>query len=108
VSSAASELFKAVYIVAMGACALGLLRLALLERLDAPLKLAVGSFLVLMLLPTTYLYLRLAFPAASEAVLPFQSMAIWVYGPLLLTVLHLTSHQRMRRWHFAGYLYVDE
>jgi AraC-like DNA-binding protein len=99
----ASELFKAIFIVAIFACLCGLVRLAALERLDARIRLTAGSFLALMLLPSTYLYLRLAFPALAEALLPLQSMAIWLYGPLLLVVLHLVSNRRMRAWQLAAY-----
>jgi AraC-like DNA-binding protein len=96
------ELFKAIFAVAMFVCVCGLTRLALLARLDVRLKLAAGAFLALMLLPTAYLYLRLAFPAAAAALLPFQSMAIWMYGPLLLAVLHVTANRRMPGWEIAA------
>jgi AraC-like DNA-binding protein len=102
-TSAATELFKAIFAVAIFACVCGLVRLALLEQLDARLKLAVGGFLSLMLMPTGYLYLRLAFPEAAASFLPFQSMSIWAYGPLLLAVLHIVSNRRMRSWQIAAY-----
>jgi AraC-like DNA-binding protein len=102
-TSAATELFKAIFAVAIFACVCGLVRLALLEQLEARLKLVVGSFLTLMLMPTGYLYLRLAFPQAAASLLPFQSMSIWAYGPLLLAVLHIVSNRRMRSWRIAAY-----
>jgi AraC-like DNA-binding protein len=102
-TSAATELFKAIFAVAIFACVCGLVRLALLEQLDARLKLAVGGFLALMLMPTGYLYLRLAFPQAAASLLPIQSMSIWAYGPLLLAVLHIVSNRRMRSWQIAAY-----
>ncbi len=97
------ELFKAIFVTAIFACLCGLLRVALLERLDFRLKLAVGSFLALMLLPTTYLYLHLAFAPAAAMLLPLQAMAIWMYGPMLLAILHIVSRKRVRAWWVAGY-----
>lgn len=97
------ELFKAIFAVGIFGCACGLVRLALIDQLHARIKLVVGGFLALMLLPTTYLYLRLAFPSSAAALLPFQSMAIWVYGPLLMVVLHVVANRRMYSWQ-AGIL----
>lgn len=58
------------------------------------LKLTLGGFLLLMLVPSTYLYLRLAFPDAAANLLPLHSMAIWMYGPLLFGILQPTSHRQ--------------
>jgi AraC-like DNA-binding protein len=99
----ATELFKVLFTVAMFACVCGVIRLAFLAQLAPRLRLTLGGFLTLMLLPTSYLYARLAFPAAADALQPFQSMAIWTYGPLLLAIQHLTVHQRMRAWQVGVY-----
>jgi hypothetical protein len=53
--------------VAIFACVCGLLKLALLDRLAARIKVVVGSFL--------------AFPLNAAKLFPFQSMAIWLYDP---------------------------
>ena len=100
----AEEIFKAIFAIALFVCVCGLIRLIFLARLDRQLRVAVGGFLALMMLPSAYLYLRLAFPSVSAALLPLQSMAIWMYGPLLLAILHFVSKREIRRWQAIIYV----
>jgi AraC-like DNA-binding protein len=103
-SLVASELFKALFIAAIFATLCGVARLVFLPRPGRRMKLAIGAFLVFLLLPLTYLYLRLALPSAALGLLPFQALAIWIYGPALLVILHLALHQPIRAWQAACYV----
>lgn len=97
------ELFKAVFAIAIFMTACGLLRLSMLEWLNLRLRIALGSFMALLLLPLSYLYLRLAAAPVAASILPLQSLAIWVYGPLLLVILHLVTNRRLHGWHVPLY-----
>jgi AraC-like DNA-binding protein len=96
------ELLKATLIAAVFASLAAQLRL-IATPMSRTLKISMAGFLGVMLVPLTYLYMSLAFPAATVFVLPLQSLSIWLYGPFLIAFMHALLHVPMNRARVMAY-----
>ena len=92
-----TELFKAIYIISLFISMWGAVRLSQLKTIGRHLKLTLSFFLLLMTVPSIYLYSQLTFPEIASTLLHFQIMMIWIYGPCLLLVIHTLLHLSMQR-----------
>jgi len=103
-NSISIEFFKAIGIVSMAACLLGILRLACVRTGQRSLRVVLGVFMAVMLLPSCYLYVQTAFPPIAHHVLSVLQFSIWLYGPVLLLLVHVLLHAPLRSWQWMLYL----